>query len=81
MSDKVRLKVLLSCLRGTREKTYRVIHKLNRRNGRVENDPGGVFEDIKSRLMRFVETAMEKQARILAAWEELRKGNHSALQL
>ena len=70
MSDKEKLKVLLSCLRGTREKTYRVIHKLNRANGRVASDPRGVFEDIKARLMRFVETSVEKQSRILAAWSD-----------
>ena len=80
MSDKERLKVLLSCLRGTREQTYRVIHKLNRANGRVEKDPGGVFADIKVRLMRFIETTVEKQSRILAAWDDLQKGKSTALQ-
>ena len=80
MSDKERLKVLLSCLRGTREQTYRVLHKLNRANGRNEADPGGVFLDIKARLMRFVETQVEKQSRILASWDDLHKGKMAALQ-
>ena len=38
------------------------------------------FEDIKSRLMRFVKTPVEKQARIFATWEELGRGNYSALR-
>ena len=46
MSDKEMLKVLLTCLRGTREKTYQVIHQLNRSNGCLVNNPQGVYTDI-----------------------------------
>jgi hypothetical protein len=39
MSDAERLKVLLSCLRGSREKVYRVIHKRCRASGLLQSNP------------------------------------------
>ena len=80
MADKERLKVLLSCLKGSREKTYKVLHKKHRTLGDVDADPGKVFDIIKARLMRFVESNIEKQMRVLSEWEGLTKGKLSALQ-
>jgi hypothetical protein len=80
MADAERLKVLLSCLRGSREKVYRVIHKRCRASGLLASNPEEVFSLIKERLMRFVETPMEKPMRVLQEWEALTKGRSSALQ-
>ena len=80
MADKERLKVLASCLKCSREKTYKVLRKKHRLLGDVESDPGMVFEVIKAKLMRFVEGNMEKQMRVLNEWENLSKGKLSALQ-
>ena len=80
MADKERLKVLASCLKGSREKTYKMLRKKHRLLGDVEADPGMVFGVIKAKLMRFVEGTQEKQMRELKEWEDLSKGKKSALQ-
>ena len=80
MSDMERLKVLASCLKGSREATYKVLHRKHRLLGDVESDPGMVFSIIKAKLMRFVETPIEKQMRVLSEIDNLQKGKLSALQ-
>ena len=79
MADRKRLKVLASCLKGSREKTYQVLHKKHRLLGEVDSDPGKVLGIIRAKLMRFVEGSMEKQMRVLAEWDNLIKGKLSAL--
>ena len=80
MSDMERLKVLSSCLKGSREKTYKVLHKKHRLLGDVEANPGMVFNIIKTKLLRFIETPLEKQMRVINEWDNLSKGKLSALQ-
>ena len=60
MSAQEKLTVLVQCLRGAREKTYRVIHRANRANGKVTEAPEEVYDLVKQRLMRFVETDFER---------------------
>ena len=79
MADRERLKVLASCLKGSRAKTYQVLHKKHRLLGEVDSDPGKVLSIIRAKLMRFVEGSMEKQMRVLAEWDNLIKGKLSAL--
>ena len=79
MSDKERLKVLALCLKGSRQKTYENLFRKHRALGEVETEPGKVFDIIKAKLLRFSETTMEKQMRVLSEWENLSKGKVSAL--
>ena len=39
-----------------------------------------MFDEIKRRHMKFIETPMERQMRVLGEWDNLWKGNRSALQ-
>ena len=79
MTDKERLKVLSACLKGPRQKTYENLIKKHRAIGEVESDPGKVFDIVKAKLMRFSETPMEKQMRVLSEWEGLSKGKLNGL--
>ena len=81
MTDAEMFKVLPQCLKGAREKTYQVIKKANLANGRVKNEPGVVYELVKARLMKFVETDYERQPRVLRELEHLQKGRLTALEL
>ena len=67
-------------MKGSRERTYQNLLKRHRALGDVENDPGKVFDVIKAKLMRFVETPTEKQMRVLSEWDNLNKGKQTALQ-
>ena len=80
MSWPEKLRCLINCLKGNRAKTYRVAYKQARKRGEMQKDPMAVYVNIKEKLMRFVETPMEKETRILAEWDALHKGNLSALQ-
>jgi hypothetical protein len=70
----------LSCLRGSKEKIYKLIYKKHRKLGTLESDPDAVFEEIRDRHMKFVETPMERQMRVLGEWDALWKGQKTALQ-
>ena len=74
------LTTLLSCLRGSKEKVYKLVYRKHRKLGTVGDDPDKVFEEIKSRLMKFVETPMEKQMRLMGEWDALWKGQRTAHQ-
>jgi hypothetical protein len=80
MSAMEHLTTLVSCLRGSKEKIYRIVYKKHRKLGTVEMDPEAVFAEIRERHMRFIETPMERQMRVLGEWDGLWKGNRSALQ-
>ena len=71
--------MLALCLKGSRQKTYENLFRKHRSLGDVESDPGNVFEIIKAKLLRFSESTMEKQMRVLSEWENLAKGKVSAL--
>jgi hypothetical protein len=80
MNPMEHLTTLVSCLRGSKEKIYRIVYKKHRKLGTVEKDPDVVFAEIRERHMRFIETPMERQMRVLGEWDLLWKGNRSALQ-
>ena len=80
MSDIERLRVLGNCLKQSRKKVYRVKLKEARASGLLKTDPGKVFEEIRVRLMEFRESALEKQNRVENEYQNLTKGNLSALQ-
>ena len=80
MSDIGRLRVLGNCLKQSRKKVYRVKLKEARASGLLKTDPGKVFEEIRVRLMEFRESALEKQNRVENEYQNLTKGNLSALQ-
>ena len=73
------LTTLASCLRGSKEKIYKLIYMKARKLGTLETDPDAVYDDIRARHMQFTETQMEKQMRVMAEWEALWKGSYSAL--
>ena len=80
MSSLEHLTTLVSCLRGSKEKIYRTVYKKHRKLGTIEKDPGAVYAEVRERHMRFIETPMEKQMRVLGEWDGLWKGNKTALQ-
>eukprot|EP00969_Alexandrium_andersonii_P154791 6842834-Alexandrium_andersonii.AAC.1 len=61
--------MLLSCLRGSNEKAYKLVHRKHRKLGALTDGPDAVFEEIKNRRMKFTETPVEKQMRVLAEYE------------
>lgn len=80
MNPREHLRTLQSCLRGTKEKIHRLACMKHKVSGVVEEDPDRVFEEIKQRHMRFIETLMEKQTRVSTEWDRLWKGNKTAYQ-
>ena len=80
MSALEHLTTLVSCLRGSKEKIYRTVYKKHRKLGTVDKDPLLVYNEVRDRHMRFIETPMERQMRVLGEWDTLWKGNRSALQ-
>ena len=75
-----RLKTLRQCLDGYKEKIYVLHIKKHRKLGTLEKDPDAVYQEIKSRHMKFVETAMEREMRVTAMWDNLWMGSKSALE-
>ena len=80
MSPLEHLTTLVSCLRGSKEKIYKLIYRKHRRLGTVDEDPDEVFAEIRARHMKFTETPMERQMRVLGEFEALWKGNKTAHQ-
>jgi len=78
MTAPERLVLLVNCLRGARQQTYRVIHNAAKRDDTTARDPEGVFAHIKSRLLRFVETDYEKQTRVLLDYQQCQRGTKTA---
>ena len=73
MSYKERLTCLETCLKGSRRKTYRNVLKSLKEDGTVESDPKMIYLEVKDRLMRFSETAVEKQLRFKSQYESLKR--------
>ena len=67
-------------MRGSKEKVYKLIYRKHRRLGTVEEDPDEVFAEIRARPMKFTETPMERQVRVLGEFDALWKGNKTAHQ-
>ena len=80
MNPKEHLTTLASCLRGSKEKIYKLVYRKHRKLGTLDEVPDKVFEEIKSRHMKFIETPMEKQMRLTSEWDALWKGNLSGHQ-
>ena len=74
------LTTLVSCLRGSKEKIYKLIYRKHRRLGTVDEDPEEVFQEIRARHMKFTETPMERQMRVLGEFDALWKGQKTAHQ-
>ena len=74
------MQTLATCLKGTKEKIYKFQVVKFRKLGTLDSDPDGVFESIRARLMRFSESALERQMRVKAEWESLWKGNKTGLE-
>ena len=81
MSAHEQLVALKNCLHGSRKVIYdNVLKRAKNLEGKVE-DWQGVYDAIKRRLLKFCETAMEKQLRVRKEWENLWKNKGmSALQ-
>ncbi|HIE71147.1 MAG TPA: hypothetical protein EYP98_13775, partial [Planctomycetes bacterium] len=80
MSDVERLRCLGNCLKQSRKKVYRVQLKEARRSGLLRSDPGAVYELLRTRLMEFRETLLERQNRYELEYGNLAKGSLTALQ-
>ena len=67
------------CLHGSRRKIYEHITKKQKTDG--IDDSQKAYRDIKARLLKFCETAMERQLRVRKEWDSLTKTRHTtALQ-
>ena len=75
-----RLKTLRQCLEGYKEKIYVLHIKKHRKLGTLEKDPDAVYQEIKSRHMKFVESNMEREMRVTAAWDNLWMGSKTTLE-
>ena len=73
MADKEMLVALKSCLHGSRLKIYENVVKANKGIEQDDDGPGKIYAQIKKRLFRFLETALEKQLRIANEWSDLNK--------
>ena len=74
MLPQERLQTLSTCLKGTKEKIYKLLVAKHRKLGTLERDPDKVFGVIRTRLMRFSESDLERQMRVKGEWDQLWKG-------
>ena len=77
--DREKLRMLMPSLRGSRLKIYKNLIKFYRKDLLKEN-PGKVYDIIKTRLMEFQETIPEKRSRYLYEFSVMSKGQLTAHQ-
>ena len=73
MTEKERLMTLKTCLRGSRRKIYEHVSKAMKS---VLDTPGGpqkIYDEVKRRHYRFLETSTERQLRVRGEWNALEK--------
>merc|ERR1711990_961056 len=80
MPQKEKLRVLGSCLKGSRARVYKNMIRWAREAGHLDSDPTRVYEDIRERLMEYRQTTMERRTQADLNFSNLQKGNMSALQ-
>ena len=82
MSAKEMFVALKSCLHGSRKRIYENIMKRNPKGSLMTEELSKeVHDEVKSRLMRFTETIMERQFRLRREWAAMAKTKHmTALQ-
>ena len=73
MSDREMLVVLKTCVSGSRRKIFDNVVKANKDKADTDDGPGEVYQAIKDRLFRFLETSTEKQLRVRSEWNGLSK--------
>ena len=61
MPQKEKLRVLGSCLKGSRARVYRNMRRWAREAGHLDTDPTRVYEDIRDQLMEYRQTTMERR--------------------
>ena len=66
-------KCMKGCLHGSRRVIYENVYMAAKSADGTLKDPKGVYDAIKSRLMKFCETAMEKQLRVRRDWDSFWK--------
>ena len=54
------LATLLSCLGGSKENVYKLVHRKHWKLGTLTEDPDAVFQEIKNRRVKFTESPMGK---------------------
>ena len=80
MSNKEMMMVLKNCLSGSKKVVYEnICKKVKAEVGDDENGNHIMYENIKKRLTRFKESALEKQLRVKREWKHLSKGGRTAL--
>ena len=81
MADKEQLLTIRSCLHGSRRLIYDNVTKEHKHLYDQEDGHGKLYKLVKERLMKFMETGLEKQLRVRNTWNALSKTrNMSALQ-
>ncbi len=77
MPDKERLVSLKTCLLGSRKQMYENILKQRKLHGTDrDEDASDIYDEVKARLLKFQDTATEKQLKARQRWEELTKTKH-----
>ena len=75
-----KLLALKTTLRGSRSEIYDNVKKICTEDGSFMRDPEMVYDLIKGKLLRFRKTYEEKQTIALSDWNNLFKGNLTALE-
>ena len=81
MSDKEMVMTLRLCLKGSRKTIYENILKEKKETLVLPDGYGEVYRLVKVRLLKFLETPVERQMRVTAKWRDLqKKKGQTALQ-
>ena len=73
MTEKERLMTLKNCLKGSRKKIYDNVYKNMKNLMSTEDGPKKIYDEIKRRHYRFLETSTERQLRVRGEWHALEK--------
>ena len=68
-----RLRTIASCLTGSRKQIYDNIIKSHETDLKVKQDPKFVYFELKERLMKFLETPVERAMRARTEYDKLTK--------
>ncbi len=80
MSDLEMLTTLKACLKEHRLKSYELIYKRAHAAGTLKDNPGKVYQEIKTKHLLFAETREEREIRVLEEGDRLEKGKLTAYQ-
>jgi hypothetical protein len=72
VTDTDKITLIKRCLKGSKEKVYDNLIRATKATKQFNEDPAGVYEELKRRLLRFAETPRERQVKALKRYDDLR---------